>query len=64
MECDQLAAKHDDESDKKYIVRIMCQNKSRFVEFAESELNIVQFPEKGKDLRIFYSCQHFKQQNG
>lgn len=34
---------------KKYIVRIMCQNKFLFVEFSEDELNILRFPEKGRN---------------
>lgn len=36
------------EEEKTYIVRIVCQNKSLFVTFKESELNITKFPEKGE----------------
>lgn len=51
MESEQLAAKRDDDDDeKKYIVRIKSQRKLHFVEFAENELNIIQFPEKGKTI--------------
>lgn len=39
---------NEGDGEKKYIVRIMCQKKSLFVEFAENELNIIQFPEKSK----------------
>lgn len=34
--------------EEKYIVRLMYKEKSLFVEFAESELNMKDFPEKGK----------------
>lgn len=36
------------EEEKTYIVRIVCQNKSLFITFKESELNITKFPEKGE----------------
>lgn len=36
------------EEEKTYILRIVCQNKSQFISFKESELNITKFPEKGE----------------
>lgn len=39
--------------EKKNILRIMCQDKSLFVEFAENELNITRFPEKGKKIYVY-----------
>lgn len=51
MDC--VGEKNDADDEKKYIVRVLCQSKSLFVEFAESELNIVQFPEKSK--RFFHT---------
>lgn len=56
MECELANAvtENDKNGDgKKYIVRIMCQNKLLFVEFSEEELNILRFPEKGKQMVLF-----------
>lgn len=33
---------------KKYIVRVVCQNKNRFIPFKEEELDTKKFPEKSE----------------
>lgn len=38
----------EEENVKKYVVRVVCQNKSLFIPFTEDELNIKKFPEKGE----------------
>lgn len=35
-------------NEQKYIVRVQCQDKSLYVEFAESELNAKSFAEKSE----------------
>lgn len=47
------------EQEQIYIVRIMCQEKSRFVEFVENELDIKKLPEKSK--QEFYVYCYFQQ---
>lgn len=38
----------NEEIENKYIVRVVCQNKSRFIPFKEEELDTKKFPEKGE----------------
>lgn len=43
----ELEKENEKGSEKKYIVRLMCQDELKFVQFSDSELNLKDFPEKG-----------------
>lgn len=55
----ELEQENENECEKKYIVRIMCQGKSMFLQFSDSELNTKSFPEKSKLLSLVSELHYF-----
>lgn len=49
---EKMESVDNNENLKTYVVRLICQKKSLFVEFAEGELEQTKFAEKGDTLNI------------